>query len=378
MPPTILLIGLGGLGAVILELLVREDVAARVIVASRNEVRGVARCNLARLGALAQGRAAAVDFVRMDLDAEDETADTIRRLLPDVILCTATRLTWWMPERLPEPHAARLRRAGFGVWLPVHLILPLKLMRALQKAEFTGFALTAPFPDVVNCVLGRLGLAPTCGVGNLDEIVPKLGLLAADRLGVPTAEIRITLVAHHALESVAFGEPVGEPVDERPPFFLRIEHGHRDVTFELRGDELLTKPYPLPAGPPTHFLTAGSAIRLVRALLSDELARLHAPGPIGLPGGYPILADRTGVRVPPIDGLPLAEAIAINERSHRFDGIERIEEDGTVVFMEAAAGALRQDLGYACRRLSPADVDGRADELLARFGEFMKRHGLVT
>lgn len=372
MLPTILLIGLGGLGAVVLELLVREDIPARIVVASRDVGRGVARCNLARLGALAQGRTAVVDFVRLDLDAEDETTDTIRRLLPDIILCTASRLTWWMPDRLPA--AAGLRHVGFGVWLPAHLVLPLKLMRALRKAEFGGFALTAPFPDVVNCVLGRLGLGPTCGVGNLDEIVPKLRLLAADRLRVPHAEIQVTLVAHHALEPAAFGEPV----DELPPFFLRIEHDHRDVTPELPGQELLTRPFPLPAGPATHFLTAGSAIRLVRALLSDEPTRLHAPGPNGLPGGYPIRADRTGVRVPPIPGLSHAEAIAINERSHRFDGIEGIEQDGTVVFTDAAAGTLRQQLGYDCPRLAPADIEGRADELLARFGEIARRHGLVT
>ena len=176
---------------------------------------------------------------------------------------------------MSRPEAAGLRQAGFGVWLPAHLILPLKLMRALRKAEFGGFALIAPFPDVVNCVLGRLGLVATSGVGNLDEIVPKLRLLAADRLGAPCAEIQVTLVAHHALEPAAFGEAV----DELPPFFLRIEHNHRDVTPQLRGDELLTRPYPLPTGPPTHFLTAGSAIRLIRALLSEGTTRLHAPGP---------------------------------------------------------------------------------------------------
>jgi hypothetical protein len=33
----------------------------------------------------------------------------------------------------------------------------------------------------------------------------------------------------------------------------------------------------------------------------------------------------SGVTVPEIDGLSLADAIHINEQSHQFDGIERIE-----------------------------------------------------
>lgn len=33
----------------------------------------------------------------------------------------------------------------------------------------------------------------------------------------------------------------------------------------------------------------------------------------------------------PMDGFTLAEAIAINERSHRFEDIERMEADGAVV-----------------------------------------------
>jgi len=44
----------------------------------------------------------------------------------------------------------------------------------------------------------------------------------------------------------------------------------------------------------------------------------------------------------------LAEAIAHQRRSHRFDSIERIEADGTVVFCPAAADVLRVELGYDC------------------------------
>ncbi len=163
---------------------------------------------------------------------------------------------------------------------------------------------------------------------------------------------------------------------EHPPYFLRVEHDGKDVTAEVRADELLFTPYAITAGRATHFVTAGSALRLTRALLSKSKIFLHAPAPYGLPGGYPIVASAEGVRPALPDDLSLDAAISINERSHRFDGIERIETDGSVVFCADAAESLRETLGYYCQRLPPGEADARAEELVARFKEYARRHGV--
>lgn len=370
---TVVIVGLGHLGGVMLELLAREPGIRRVVAAGRDEVRGRARVNVAQLGALAQGRAPDLSFAPLDVTRPDDVAALVERETPDVLLMTASLSTWWLPDLLPAPGRAALARAGFGAWLPVHLALPLALMRALSATGVRAPVLTAPFPDVVNCVLGRIGLAPTSGVGNLDEIVPKLRLLAAARLGAPVGDVDVTLVAHHALERIVFGAARDAQV---PPHFLRIACRGRDVTEEVDGEGLLRAPFPLAWGPAIHFLTAGSAVRLVRALGSDGPVRLHAPGPAGLPGGYPVLARRSGVSVAPIDGLTLPEAIAINERSHRFDGIERIESDGTVVFSDDTVEALRETLGYDGARLPPDEAAPRGRELVARFREYAARQGV--
>tara|TARA_B100000678_G_scaffold253126_1_gene229502 strand:- start:9 stop:1133 length:1125 start_codon:yes stop_codon:yes gene_type:complete len=369
--PTILIAGLGDLGAVVLELLARERWPGRIIAGSRDLGRTQARVNLARLGAIAQGCRPVLESVHLDLDDEAQTADLIRRVSPDVILSTATRQSWLIPERLPNRPRMRLNAAGFGVWLPIHLDLSVKLMRALRESGVGTHTLIAPFPDVANLVLSRLGMQPTSGVGNIDEIVPKVATFAATRLGVSIDEIEVTLVAHHAFGIHAF-EPSDRP---RPPHFLRVAHNGTDVTKEFDSEELLCRPYPLPPGPATHFLTAGSTLRLMCALTSRE-TRLHAPGPEGLPGGYPILAGPSGVRVPVIPNLSRQEAIEINERSHPFDGIEMIEPDGTVVFRQEAVDIMDRELGYRCSRLDPADISNRAGELLRRFRLYAKRHGL--
>ena len=86
-------------------------------------------------------------------------------------------MTWWYPNLFPEEQREELLRAGFGVWLPVHLHLIRKLMQTLKLINYKGHSLNASFPDVVNPVLKARGFTPTPGIGNLDEVVPKMKLL---------------------------------------------------------------------------------------------------------------------------------------------------------------------------------------------------------
>jgi hypothetical protein len=382
-----MLVGLGDLGSVVLELLVREAGIGRIVVGSVTHDVARARCNLARLGAIAQGYDPQVAFVSLDLNDTDAVAATVQRESPDIVLTTATLQTWWLLDLLPEAQATLLKSAGFGVWLPAHLHLTIKLMTALSDAQYRGLVLTAPFPDVVNCVLGKLNLAPTCGIGNLAEVVSKLRLMAAHRLGAAPADLTIWLVAHHALERYALwgvtrDAMVAGGAGERPPWFLRIELDGADVTSELgdtgrdEGKDLLFSGLPLPSGRVIHFLTAATAVRLIRALCSTEKTLLHAPGPHGLPGGYPVWASASGVELAPIPGLSHEEAVEINERSHPFDGIDRIGEDGTVAFRPESAAVLREALGYDCVSLPPDEAEQRSSELTARFREFAVRHGV--
>jgi hypothetical protein len=368
----IMIVGLGDLGSSVLEVLARESVPGPILVASRNAARGERRVNLARAGAVAQGFAPLIRFVPADIDCQGQLAELVARERPHIILSTATRQTWWLPDLLPPEHAARLNGARFGVWLPLHLGLMLRLMQELRSAGYMGVTLSAPFPDVVNVVLARTGSAPDCGVGNVDEIATKVRIVAAQNLREPVAKVNVTLVAHHALVSAAFKGSDG-PL---PPYHLRVYCRDDEVTEAAGGEQLLRMPYALPPGPAINFLTAGCAVRLIRALGEDEEAALHAPAPAGLPGGYPLLVSSRGIRHAPIQGITLEEAIALNGASHRFDGIERIDPDGTVVFCPEDVEVLRKALGYDAPRLKPEEADDRAHELMAKLREFAHRAGV--
>jgi hypothetical protein len=377
--PTVLLVGLGDLGSITLELLARDTSFGRILVASRDEVRGEARCNLARLGAIAQGYAPRIDFVKLDVCNLDMAAHVIDREGPDVIYSTATMQGWRGLHGLPMRLLAPIERAGFGAWAPMELALTYRLMQAVRAAGYRGLTVTAPFPDVVNCALAKVGLAPTAGVGNVAEIVPKLQALAADKLThimdrrVSVDDVRVQLTAHHALLHATFNY-VRRP--NVPPYLLRVELDGENVTDLVHAHDLLLEAFPLTPGAPTHFLTAATTVRLIRALFSSTPEEMHTPSPHGLPGGYPVLVGNGEVHPAPTPGWTLRQAIVTNELSHAFDGVERIEDDGTVVLTERCSDIVQDTLGCDNRRIPLAEAESRGTELVKRFKEYVA-HGLA-
>jgi hypothetical protein len=375
----IMLVGLGGLGKSIGLGLALEPVVDEIILASRNTSNGQAYRNLLRLTGAAAGRFPRVEFLPIDLNQVAEVAEGIAHYDPDLILSTATMMPWWLPDRLPTAESEKFQRAGFGIWLPVHLNLTVKFMQAVRMAEFTGPVLTAPFPDVVNPVLACLDLKPTCGIGNLAEIVPKIRLLAADKLDASTERVHVKMVAHHALEAFMFAA-VSDPARQAaaPPYYLEIVYQGRPVNEEINADRIIFSAFPVPEGPESHALTASAAVDVIRALLSRQGALVHVPGPFGLPGGYPVVASQSGLSLALPSGLSLEEALAVNIASHKFDGIHQIMADGAVEFVPESAAIMQETLGYDCERLEPGEIEARAVELHQRFSAYAAGFGLAV
>ena len=359
MGATVLVIGLGDLGTRVFDALARLAEVERLVGAGRNEERGRARAGQTALVAELAGGPRHVGFEPLDLDDVAATASLLHRLEPEVVVVAASRHTWWRPFA-----DERVGTLPFGVWLPLQLVLVRRLMEARREAGIAARVVSLPYPDAVGPALAPLGLAPELGAGNVAETAPKLALLAAQKAGVAREEVRVRLVMHHAAQRVAFRSLAGGREDEPPWAAEVLVRGerlpHEDV------ERLFWAPWPLPQGRDTHELSAAATAHAVRVLLGEEPAATHAPAPNGLPGGYPVRLSRRGVELDLPPRLRPDEAIVLNERAAAFDGIERIERDGTVVFTGDVAAATERLLGLRLERVHPDEMDDVADELAAR------------
>jgi hypothetical protein len=377
-PTTLLIVGLGELGGIVLELLARvPDFAGRIVAADIADDAGRRRTNSAIQGAAQLGLYPAIEFLRVDLTDIDGTATILRRVRPDIIFNATTLASWWVRSLLPPQVHDKLYAvgAGAGAWTAMHLALAAKLMRAASEAGVPALVVNASYPDTVNAVLHRLGLAPAVGIGNVDLAVPAIQQVASRRLGVPMREVEVRAIAHHfhSFNLLYHGHTYGIP------FHLEVRSGGRDVTAALDNPQFLAAVADegrLPAGAAATYVVAASACRTLLGILRDTGEVSHAPGPAGLPGGYPVRLFRRGVELALPPAVPLERAIALNEGGQRAEGVDRIEADGTVVFTETAHAVLRDVVGFDCRGFRSDEAEQVARELGAKLKELGERFGV--
>ena len=60
--------------------------------------------------------------------------------------------------------------------------------------------------------------------------------------------------------------------------------------------------------------------------------------------------------------LTLEQAIKINEDGEKFDGVEQIKDDGTIVYTDKSYSILKE-LGYDCKELPFDELESRSKEL---------------
>ena len=370
----LLILGIGVIAGHVLDLLSRVPENYQIVVVSRDEAKLRERVNLAVAVAMNGGRVPDVSFRIADIANIDQTADLIATLQPEIIVNATSLQTFWLISTLPRERYQYLSRAALGPWLPNHLALTRKLMIALRQSSVSAQVVNAAFPDAVNPALGKVGLAPLVGAGNVANTIPTLRRAAALMCGVPVESIDIRFYAHHYV-----GNRIASTGDPGPaPYALRILRDGVDVTGKIDVEslfDLFTTKLKRTRGVPGQIMAASSVAAIVRAIANDTGQELHAPGPNGLPGGYPVRVRAHGVSV--IDDLvPIKSAIAVNEGGGIFEGIERIDDDGTVHFAEANMSIMKNAFGYYCKTMKLDEVDDWAQELRARYRTYAD--GLAT
>ncbi len=259
-----------------------------------------------------------------------------------VVLCASYQSPW---EGLHSPSAwtAMLGRAGFGLSLPLQAVPAIGVAEAIARACPRAWFVNACFPDAVNSVLAHLGMPVICGAGNVAVLSAALqhGLHLADGS-------RLKVVAHH----VHLHAPDNEAGEARAWLDDVPLAGITTALAELRSApraELVS-------------IAGASAAVLACALLTGDRLDANVPGPLGLPGGYPVRIDggTLSLRLPA--GLTASDAIASNQRAALRDGV--VVDGGVVTFCPAARDELRKALPCLADGFAVTDIAAACEELL--------------
>lgn len=350
--PTLLILSVGELGSSVLEAAARSGDYGRIIIAGRSGARARARANGAMIGAGLEGHYPRIDAEEMDVDAPDFLT-RLRAVNPDIVLTTASLMPWWQIDQSKAP------KLPFGGYVALHLAVMNTFRDRLAEADLSAVWVNASYPDVLNPVLHRTGFGPLCGIGNVQEPVPKLRIILSRQMGVAPREVSVRLVAQHAFEYYVFSET---GATELPPHLLHVEVGGEDMTEAAH--TILQAPFPFLYDLFFNRVTASAAIEAFRGLMSSAPVPAHLPGVNGLIGGYPVvLCNRSAV----LDLHPSwseTQAVAVNEASMRWEGIEEIAADGEIRFTEAAQRAFHALLGRSVDRVCPRTAPVQAGAIL--------------
>ncbi|MGV2876686.1 hypothetical protein D9O29_22985 [Pantoea vagans] len=238
-----------------------------------------------------------LETVCLDYYSEVVLTGLLRRVKPDLIICAHSHFS---PAEKSDgtKWGEFLRRSPFGITLPLQITGLLPLCRA---AKITGLdhipLVNTCYPDVANSLATLMGYKVTTGLGNIHTLFS----LVSARL-----KQDILLAGHH--------------------FHLTQPSSNSSDVVLLDGKS--------PSGP------VAAALRFVRAMPREELNRAGAeaggqltgllaagerviaslPGPLGLTGGYPVIAQ--GWRFE-LAGMPasIAEFSKMNEQMTELEGI---------------------------------------------------------
>jgi hypothetical protein len=345
---TVLIIGAGDLGERFAAGLAAAGQVRRLILVSRSGAAEAA-------ATIASSHDCFVESVACDARRPGEVARLLFTTDPDLVVLSASGRGPWSLAGRNDEAARAIGAAGFALRLPYNLPVPLAVMQARLDTGYEGPVANVSFPDVTGPVLAQLGLAPTVGLGNVAMIL--LRARAALRAADPDAELPLlrVLAQHSQLSDV-----MQSRLPDDPAARARVYVGADGIP----DDTLAYQAPPLAPSPRYNYVTAASSIPVLHALLPGAPPlRWSTPSPHGLPGGYPVRIEKGDVSLDLPPGLTEEQAIRFNQQQALADGVEKIDDDGTVHFTAAAREAVAAIDPTLADPLEIGDLASRADQL---------------
>jgi len=136
---TVMVFGLGEVGAWVMHLLARQEGVSTIIGCARREDYGTLLADFVAASAGIAGYSKTIKFERCDVGDTDAAAELINRYDPDLIFGGMTLLGWQWTRKIPPEMNAQVVKM-LGSLVPGQLYTTRKLMQAVKKSHSTWLA----------------------------------------------------------------------------------------------------------------------------------------------------------------------------------------------------------------------------------------------
>jgi hypothetical protein len=294
------------------------------------------------------GRPVSVSFHQVDFRSENATAECILKVKPKVVVQSASEQPSAVIGVANDAWSRLIARTSFSVTTLFQAYLSIRIARAVKTQAPQAYFVNCCYPDVANSILKALDLPVSCGLGNVAILA---SVFSAHSHGLRRS---VKVLAHYQTLT-----PWREPPEERKGPVPRVWLGDEEVTdvFSIFSDIKLTRA-------PVIEVSGAANVPMLVAMAAGKSWSGHAPGPGGLPGGYPV-ALRDGVFDLDLPAsLGRGEAIAWNAKFEKADGLY-VSDDNRLVFAGSLQATLQELSPTLAAGFAVADFDAAHDELTA-------------
>jgi hypothetical protein len=293
------------------------------------------------MGSMLWGESVDCEWAPIDLLNTDNVVDVMRKLRPDAIYNCASMISsyWYVPlinwARKDDPEF-NARLAGHTIAKDLDLVYHLMLGIKQADLDYEPLVVNIAFPDHTNHILAKGGLPVACGGGTTDLTSVALQYLIGKKYDVEWHNVDVDLICHHALRAA----PITKDI-----YWLKVMIGPNDITDEIDQIDMLKQAVHMTTQGENAGMTAASGIKFLSAILFDKSLRGNVPGPAGLTGGLPVIANANGTTPIYPKEIPRAQIDKIMDEGLRYDGIEKVDNQGTTHFTEACQHLMSKFLG---------------------------------
>lgn len=324
-----------------------------------------------------------ISGIKFDMFDIPDMAKALKEIQPDVILNLASLQSWWVVHHIPADIRIRISDGypvgtGLRPWAPNHMVFLYNLMVAIIEAGIKTHLVNGAGCDYCHEALDKIGLAPTVGIGDFAFNEVMIKRVVAAKLGIPASNVDVMMVGHHVMCI-----PITERGDVQGiPNWVRISVHGKDITSQFDIEKDIWAQIPKTVAPPEPLhgtnqeYVASSAVKNVLAILFDTGEVVHAPGPCGLPGGYPTRLSASGAEVVVPEGLTMDEMIDMMKAANRCEGIETVTDDGALVATEHTIKIVEEvfEIDWEYKAMRPQDAIKASEEIRSAYRKLTEKY----